>query len=328
MKRYVIPISFILVFIIPNLFLIELKNDTNTESIPIIIFKENEDVMQKILVNDGSIIREMNVDDYVLSVILGEVPAEFEFEALKAQAVATRTYTLRKVQKQSKHEDADVCTDPSCCQAFVEPDAFLSSGGDRVDLDRMKSAVFDTAGEVLKYAGELIDATYFSCSGGMTEDAVAVWGTDVPYLRSVASPGEEGTRHFSSTFFYTIGEFIEKLGLENHITLSDECIVLTYTNGNGVATFRIDDCVFTGSQIRSLLDLPSTAFEVSVRGENVIVQVKGYGHRVGMSQYGAEAMAVSGKNYEEILMHYYPGTKLEQMSNEEMKAIFDKAGNL
>ena len=328
MKRYIYPISFILVFIIPNLLLIEFSNNTKSESMPITMFRENKETIQKILVNDGSVIREMNLDEYILHVLLGEVPAEFEIEALKAQAVAIRTYTLRNVLKQSKHKNADVCTDSSCCQAYEELEGFLASGGAQVNLDKMRSAVFATEGEVLTYEGELIDATYFSCSGGMTEDAVAVWGTDVPYLRAVASPGEEGTRHYVSTFYYTTAEFLIKLGLENNIPISEESIVPTYTNGNGVATLIVADRIFTGTQIRSLLELPSTAFEISVQGENVLIQAKGYGHRVGMSQYGAEAMAVSGKTYKEILMHYYQGAKLEQLSKEGMKAIFDKAGNL
>lgn len=328
MKRYVWLISFFLVFILPNLIFIGIHKEPTRESIPTFVATDNDDQMQKVVVDKKGEIREMYLDDYVLCVLLGEVPADFEIEALKAQALATRTYTLRNILKQSKHENADVCADASCCQAYVEPEDFLINGGKQESLDKMKTAVFSTTDEVLTYAGELIDATYFSCSGGMTEDAVAVWGTDVPYLRSVASPGEEGTRHYISTFYYSIDDFLSKLGLQTGTPLSNESIVTTHTNGNGVATLTIDNYVFTGTQIRSIFDLPSTAFEVSVLGENILMQVKGYGHRVGMSQYGAEAMALSGKNYEEILIHYYPGTRLEQLSKEDMKAIFDKAGNL
>lgn len=327
MKRYVWLISIFMVLILPNLIFMGIHKEPTAEFIPTFVASDNDDQMQKVVVDKKSEIMEMCLDDYVLCVLLGEVPADFEIEALKAQAVATRTYTLRNVLKQSKHENADVCADASCCQAYVEPEDFLINGGKQEDLDKMKTAVFSTTDEVLTYSGELIEATYFSCSGGMTEDAVAVWGTDVPYLRSVASPGEEETRHYISTFYYSIDDFLSKLDLPTGTPLSNESIVTTHTNGNGVATFSIDNCVFTGTQIRSTFDLPSTAFEVSVLGENILIQVKGYGHRVGMSQYGAEAMAVSGKSYEEILIHYYPGTRLEKISKDGMKAIFDKARN-
>ena len=167
-----------------------------------------------------------------------------------------------------------------------------------------------TAGMVLVYNGNLIEATYFSCSGGQTEDAVAVWGTDVPYLRSVESPGEEFATHYTDTVTYTLAEFLRLLNIVNlpsGVPLFGE---IEHTAGGGVASLQIAGKTFAGTQIRNILGLRSTAFTMSQIGSNVIITTRGYGHRVGMSQYGAEAMAVSGRTFEEILSHYYQGTEL------------------
>lgn len=328
MKRLLIPICIFFVIVLPSM-MVSISNDlSSTTPTAAIVLYPSADNAQTIRVKEESEITEMELDEYLVCVLLGEMPADFEVEALKAQAVAARTYTLRKIHGKSKHEDADVCTNAACCQAFVTRESYLSVGGTAEDLKKMSDAVRSTASEVITFEGNLIEATYFSCSGGVTEDAVAVWGTDLPYLKSVTSPGEEEVKYFESRFRYSKNEFLSLLGLPETLTLTDNSFLMTYTQGNGVASLYIGNAEFTGIQIRSLLELPSTAFQLSLDGQDVIVDVKGYGHRVGMSQYGAEAMAVSGKRYDEILLHYYPGTKLESLTSEQMKAVFDKAGNL
>ena len=183
-------------------------------------------------------------------------------------------------------------------------------------MEKVRSAVLDTAGYVLTYEGELIEATYFSCSGGSTEDAAAVWGTDYPYLRSVTSPGEENASHYCDTIRFTPEQFQEHLGRTLEGMPWDWFAEKTYTPGGGIDTMTIGGEDYTGTQLRKLLKLPSTAMTISASADTITVVTRGYGHRVGMSQYGADAMAVTGSDYTQILAHYYPGTTLERLSSD------------
>lgn len=256
---------------------------------------------------EPNVYRYMELEEYVLGVVLAEMPASFETEALKAQAVVARTYALKRSASHAKHLHNAVCTDPGCCQAYKEP-----TSEEEVWRAKVHEAVIATAGKVLTYEGKLIEATYFSCSGGKTEDAQAVWGEHIPYLISVSSPGEEQATHYIDTVQFTLDEFCTMLELDhldNTIALMNN---VEYTAGGGVSSMVIGDRVYTGTQLRQILGLRSTAFVISVVGKTVTVTTKGFGHRVGMSQYGAEAMAVQGNVYEAILAHYYPGTALEQ----------------
>lgn len=263
---------------------------------------------------DGGI-EHMDMDEYLTGVLLGEMSANFETEALKAQAVAARTYTAKLAQTGGKHGNGSICTDSSCCQAYLTEENYLAKGGTTAGLEKIRNAVLSTSGEVLTYDGKLIEATYFSCSGGTTEDAVAVWGTDYPYLQSVTSPGEEDAAHFSDIICYTKAEFEQKVGCILDGELSDWFSIPSYTRGGGVASISICGNVYSGTALRQLLVLPSTAFSISVTGDTIIIHTRGYGHRVGMSQYGANAMAVNGSGYADILKHYYPGAKLEKLDS-------------
>ena len=256
----------------------------------------------------------MDIEEYITGVVLGEMPADFEPEALKAQAVAARTYTVKALQTGGKHGNGSICTDPTCCQAFVSEEAYLSKGGTKENLEKVRTAVLDTAGWVLTYEGELIEATYFSCSGGKTEDAAAVWGTDYPYLQAVSSPGEEGAAHYSDTICYSREEFETKIGCTLEGDPADWFKIKSYTPGGGVETMEICGTAYSGTQLRKLLGLPSTLITISSTEDTITIVTKGYGHRVGMSQYGADAMAVVGCNFIKILSHYYPGTQLEQFT--------------
>lgn len=254
-----------------------------------------------VLMQDGSVVWQA-LEEYVLCVVLQEMPASFETEALKAQAVAARTYALRG----DNHKEASVCTDYTCCQAYRKPEDFT---GNAEDLAKIKSAVEETVGQVLLYNGALIDAVYFSCSGGYTEDAAAVWGTDIPYLQSVPSPGEENAEYYTDTVRFTANEFSNLFGgLGGYPATWIGNI--SYTAGGGVATIWIGGAEYSGTRVRELLGLRSTVFRITAVGDTVTVTTKGYGHRVGMSQYGADAMAVKGATYAQILAHYYPGTVL------------------
>lgn len=262
----------------------------------------------QVLMPDGTQV-QMELEEYVTCAVLGEMPADFETEALKAQAVVARTYALKG--NGWKHSGGAVCTDSGCCQAFCSEQAYLDAGHTQQDLNKISDAVLQTAGKVLTYNGALIEATYYSCSGGRTEDAVAVWGQDIPYLQSVESPGEERASHYIDTVTYDRSELEQVLG-EN---LSGNWLgTVTYTRGGGVETIEIGSKAYKGTEVRQLLGLRSTAFVMTAVGDTVTVTTKGYGHRVGMSQYGADAMAVSGNTFDSILAHYYPGSELEDFN--------------
>ena len=263
---------------------------------PPISVEQQEDAVQIQLLREDGTISPVELEEYVLGVVAAEMPADFAPEALKAQAVLARTYALKRSTATDKHPDGALCTVSSCCQAY----------SDQAAADSVRDAADATKGLVLTYGGSLIEATYFSCSGGYTEDAAAVWGTDVPYLQAVASPGEEASSHYVTTTKVPVGEFSDCLG----VSLTDGGIGQPiYTDGGGIASVNIGGKEFTGVQLRQLLELKSTAIQMNVVGDQVIITTKGYGHRVGMSQYGADAMAVSGSTYEQILAHYYPGTE-------------------
>ena len=272
--------------------------------------QEKGDEKQQLIsfLNADGMIEQIELDAYITGVVLAEMPAQFEPDALMAQAVAARTYTLKRFFEGSKHGNADVCTKASCCQAYMTYEEYLQRGGVKEDYDRVCDAVFFTAGNVLKYNDEFIEATYFSCSGGVTEAAVSVWGTDIPYLISQPSYGEESADVYAVTTTFTKEKFLSMLELEadSEINITD----VTYTAGGGIDTIVICGSEFTGSQLRQRLGLYSTNCMISVVGSSVIITTRGYGHRVGMSQYGAEAMAVEGNDYKEILSYYYPGTEL------------------
>ena len=261
------------------------------------------------VVNRAGNLQQMDLREYLVGVVLAEMPADFEPEALKAQAVVARTYT-RKRMAGGKHSGAAVCMDSGCCQGWRSEEDYLEAGGKRASVEKVRAAVADTDGLVLRYGGQLIDATYFSCSGGTTEDAVAVWGQDVPYLQSVLSPGEENAPRFSDSVTFSPAEFAGKLGLSANGDPGGWFGAATYTDGGGVDTMVIRGKTFSGTQLRSKLGLRSTAFEITVSGNTITVTTRGFGHRVGMSQYGAQAMAKTGSSFADILAHYYTGAEL------------------
>lgn len=249
---------------------------------------------------------DMDFTEYLTGVLISELPGSFHPEAKKAQAVVARTYAQKRVAAMDKHPGA-VCTDSTCCQGYTDPNQF---GVESEVVRQAREAVEATDGMILTYEGNLIDATYFSCSGGYTEDAVAVWGSDVPYLQSVESPGEEIASVYTDTVVFTKAQLENALGIQLKGSAKSWFGPVVHTEGGGVASMMIGGRRFAGTELRQLLQLRSTAFTLSVSGDTVTVSTKGYGHRVGMSQYGAQAMALTGSTYAEILTHYYLGAKL------------------
>ena len=267
--------------------------EAESESIsPTLSYRETDPEAMLSVLNPAGNLQQMSLREYLVGVVLAEMPADFEPEALKAQAVVARTYT-RKRMEGSKHEGACVCMDPGCCQGWKSVEDYLSQGGRAASVEKIRSAVAETDGLVLCYDGKLIDATYFSCSGGTTEDAVAVWGQDVPYLQSVQSPGEEEAPRFTDTVTFSPAQLAGKLGLSGTGDPAEWFGSVTYTDGGGVEAMVIRGQTFTGTQLRQKLGLRSTAFSVRASADAITITTRGFGHRVGMSQYGAQAMALS-----------------------------------
>ena len=270
----------------------------------------------RLLTDDGVI--ELSMQEYLTEVLLSEMPPDFSPEARKAQAVAARTFTRKKLQK-PKHENAAVCASSSCCQAWTSREALKEKYGAEFDAvwKNAQKAVLDTAGEVLTYDGQLIDAVYFSCSGGSTEAAAAVWGSDVPYLQSVMSPGEEEAPRYASTVIVSPEEFSRVLREEApEIDLSGEPDTWlgeeTRSDGGGVETVCIGGVGLSGVTLRRLFGLNSAKFDLTFKDGAFRFHVLGFGHRVGLSQYGAENMAQLGFSYRTILEYYYQGAKVEK----------------
>ena len=270
-----------------------------------------EDTILRLRTEEGVI--DLPLETYLVGVVAAEMPLSFHSEALKAQAVAARTFALQHMDN-GKHEDADLCAQSNCCQAWFSPEQMEKKLGDSKSVLEAKAgdAVSATKGEMLTYNGALIDAVYFSCSGGMTESAAAVWGNDIPYLQPVESPGEESAIRYQSS---VVIEFSEFLNTFSELNLPDNPAAwfgeIRRTDGNGVAEIEIGGVSYTGTELRSLFRLNSTMFDVAITDAGIVFETKGFGHRVGMSQYGANAMALNGNSYKEILAHYYPGTTLE-----------------
>ncbi len=268
----------------------------------------------------------MELEDYLRGVVAAEMPALYKLEALKAQAVAARTYTLRQLpefggQGSQEHPDADICTDYNHSQAWLSESEMKERWGFLPFFyywARINKAVEETEEEVLFYEGELIDAVYHANSGGVTEDAVNVWGRKTPYLVSVISPyDKESEKNYLSSINLSLTEIIKKMGLDGEEGLdlsaegSDEMIRIIESSKSGrVLEVMVGGEVFSGRELRQKLNLPSTMFEIKNQGELVSFTIYGKGHGVGMSQDGANGYAGRGLNYKEILEHYYPGTTL------------------
>ncbi len=259
--------------------------------------------------NDGSVIPVDRLT-YLTGVVLAEMPAAFAEEALKAQTVCAGTYVRKAEYTGGKHGDGSVCTDSGCCQGFLWEEEYLSRGGTGESVAKVRLAVDAAEPYALVYEDELIEAVYFSSSGGRTEAAVAVWGADFPYLQSVDSPGEEAARYHTDSLLIPAADFFSLLG----IPLPEDAVSglgqPVYTEGGGVASVEICGERFTGTQLRSLLGLRSTAFSMETVGDYIRISTRGYGHRVGLSQFGANAMAEAGSSWQQILAHYYPGTQV------------------
>lgn len=268
-------------------------------------------------IQDGDTTEQMTLERYLTGVVRGEMPASFEMEALRAQAAAERSYVYYQLAagRKDAHPDADFCTDHTCCSAYLSETAAREKwGGDFAPWNtRVEQAVSDTDGQVVLYNGRPILAVFHSSSAGRTAAAGDVWSGDLPYLVSVDSPeGEETVPNYYSTVTFTAAEAKEKL-LATHPELKlsgtpDRWFGAAAENGSGrVETVSVGGTDIEGTELRRIFGLRSACFTVAADSESVTFRVTGYGHGVGMSQYGANQLAKAGKTWQEILEWYYTG---------------------
>ena len=264
---------------------------------------------------------EIDIEQYLIGVVAAEMPSDFHKEALKAQAVAARTYVLYNEQNRQddKHKDEVVCTDHTHCQAYLSYEELKEvKGEDWIEHDYQKivEAVNSTKGQVMTYNNEIILPLYFSTSSGKTENSAEVFSVQEPYLQSVESTFDNKSPKYESEISISIPEFIDNIkskysnleidknNIENNIE------VLEYSEGGSIENIKVGNIELEGRDLRSIFNLNSSNFEIKFSNNNVIFLVKGYGHGVGMSQWGADGMASEGYMYYEILKHYYTGVEI------------------
>lgn len=269
----------------------------------------------KLLHQETGQVEELNIDEYLYGVVSSEMPANYEIEALKAQAIVARTYTIYQIIHNSgKHENADICDNSNCCQAWISKD-------ERMEKWSAKEAVNSTSGKIITYNGEPINAFFHANSGGVTESSLNIWGgIDYPYLKSVETAGEEGYTQYSSEISYSKEDLLNKIKEkypECEIDFSQEnCIqIIEYTTSGRVKTIKFGNVEIAGTEARTILGLKSTNFTFTIEGDNIKFSVIGYGHGVGMSQTGADALAKTGANYEEIIKHFYTDVEIIEVNS-------------
>lgn len=266
---------------------------------------------------------QVNLDDYLCNVVSAEMPASYEIEALKAQAIVARTYTIYKVLNK-KHDNADICNDSTCCQAWISKEDRFGKWEEsqrESNWQKICEAVNTTKGKIITYDNQPINAFFHSNSGGVTELPVNVWGgTGYPYLQSVETSGEDAYTQYSSEVVFNSEELINKLKEKYDDILidfsnNDDIKIVEYTESTRVKTVKFGNHELSGVEARTLFGLKSTNFEIIRDGDNIKFSVKGYGHGVGMSQTGADSLAKQGSSAEEIIKHFYTGVEIMDLNS-------------
>ncbi len=268
----------------------------------------NEEKKVTIKNNETTEEKELELEEYIIGVVAGEMPASFEVEALKAQAIAARSYAMNKIK--SSKETYDLVTDVSN-QVYITQDEMKEKWQSEYDYyyNKIKDAVLETKGLVMKYNDEIISAYYFAMSNGSTEDVSLVFGESKDYLQSVDSSWDKNVKNFTVETNITKEEFCKKLDIScNDIIINN----IKRSETKRVNEITINNKTFKGTEVRSILNLRSTDFNIEIN-ESIKITTKGYGHGVGMSQYGANEMAKNGSTYEEILKHYYNNIEISKI---------------
>lgn len=282
-------------------------------------------VQLRVLLKETGEVVTMELEEYLVGVVAAEMPAVFAPEALKAQAVVARTYALKRKEIAAQggnphHPEADVCNDPTHCQAWHAAKELRARWGllpSYLYRRKIEAAVQETAGVVATYQGKLIDPVYHSTSNGNTENSEDVWKLAVPYLRSVESPWDLVSPKYHAQVTFEGQEVATRLGLAPEALGTGQELpfqVLELTGGGRIKRIRVGDKVLSGEEFRRLLNLNSAAVTWERQGDRITFTTKGYGHGVGMSQYGANGMAQEGYTYQQILSYYYTGIQLYRIT--------------
>ena len=297
----------ILVVFIP-FFIVILFNNYNIKEIKLNYVNNTTIRVRRVDINRIDVVP---LESYIVGVLAGEMPIYFEKEALKAQAVASRSYALKRIEY-NKNNDYDV-VDSVLNQVYLD-DNYLKKvwGNDYIkNINKLRSAVNETLDEYLEYDGDVVDALFFSTSNGYTEDSSLVFNLDLPYLKSVESSWDKDTSTvFNSTTSISLQEFYDKLDLDYNKNLKIE--IVERSKSNRIIKLKINNIEINARDMYNKLGLRSTDFDIKQEGSNVIINTKGYGHGVGLSQYGAQGMAKEGYSYDKILLHYYTDVKIKK----------------
>ena len=287
-------------YIIVNVFI---RNDEIT-------FNFSSNSIVRVYRNQTGKIERVPIEEYVVGVIAGEVPVSFEIDALKAQAVASRSYVMYQMQR-NKNKDYDV-VDTVSNQVYLDYEDMKERWKEDYinNVNKIKTAVIETAGEYLEYDGKVVEAMFFSTSTGMTENSEDVFSSEVPYLRSVVSTWDEISPAYTDSKKFSKDEFYNLLDLDYKEKLNVE--VTNSTSTGRIKEIKINNKIFTGKDVSSKLKLRSNFFTIDEYDDCIMVSTKGYGHGVGLSQYGAQGMALDGYKYDEILKYYYSGVEIKK----------------
>ncbi len=274
----------------------------------------------KLLHSETGSVENVDLDTYLYGVVASEMPADFELEALKAQAVVARTYTIYQIKNGSKHENADVCDSSYCCQAWISKEnrmARWENNKAEEYWNKIVKAVNDTKGKIIFYGEEPINALFHSNSGGSTELSINVWGGNFPYFQTVETSGEENYSSYNSEVEVSKDELIQKM-LNRYSDFkidfsNNDCIkIQEYTNSGRIQKILIGNKQISGVEARSIFGLKSAKFDFEILENSVKFTVLGYGHGVGFSQCGSDVLAKNGKKYDEIIKYYYKDVEIHE----------------
>ena len=275
-----------------------------------ITFNFSKNSVVRVYDEETGVISKIPIEEYIVGVVAGEMPVDFEMEALKAQSVAARSYVMIQMER-NKDKEYDV-VDTVTNQVYLDKEKLMSVWKDQYTekINKIKTAVLETMGEFISYDGKVAEAMFFSTSPGLTEYSEEVFTNKVAYLRSVESTFDEISPVYITNKTFTLKEFYNLLNLEYSDTLNIE--ITSKTSTGRIKKIKINDKELTSGYVMSKLGLRSTYFEIIKEDTKIIVKNKGYGHGVGMSQYGAQGMAKAGYNYQDILKHYYTGIEIKK----------------
>jgi stage II sporulation protein D len=326
MKRthlIIISLFVVLVIVIPSLIVLPFSGHVDPGTTKVLAKGKNKQaeapkdppIAVPVMRHNSKKVDEVKLRDYLIGVVAGEMPAEFQPEALKAQALAARTYIAKFMIHSG--DSASPVSDTTMDQVFRSKEQLKADWGADYDkkLKKIESAVDDTAGEVITYNGELISPSFFSTSNGYTEDSDAYWENAYPYLKSVKCPWDVGTPKYKRTETFSVASVEKALGVNIPDKNGTIGTILSLTPGKRVEKFKIGGSVFTGREVREKLDLRSADFAMLRKGDEILITTKGYGHGVGMSQYGANGMAEEGKSYKDIVKYFYQGVTISKLSD-------------